>query len=68
MNRQAEITYSFLPTIPKEVLNEYDVLEDFEIRSGSCLGGSINISYGLSGERKICLQEKDETKKCYFYK
>ena len=68
MNRQAEITYSFLPTIPKEVLNEYDVLEDFEIRSGSCLGGSINISYGLNGERKICLQEKDETKKCYFYK
>lgn len=68
MNRQAEITYSFLPTIPKEVLNEYDVLEDFEIRSGICLGGSINISYGLSGDRKICLQEKDKTKKCYFYK
>lgn len=68
MNQQAEITYSFLPTIPKEILNEYDVLEDFEIRSGTCLGGSINIAYGLKGERKVCLQETEGRTKCYFDK
>lgn len=68
MNRQAEITYSFLPTIPKEALNEYDVLEDFEIRSGVCLSGRINVAYGLNGERKICLQERDGEKICYFVK
>lgn len=68
MNQQAEIIYSFLPTIPKELLNEYDVLEDFEIRSGVCLGGSINIAYGLNGERKNCLQERDRGKICYFDK
>lgn len=68
MNRQAEITYSFLPTIPKEALNEYDMVEDFEIRSGICLGGSINVAYGLNGERKICLQERDTKKKCFFDK
>ncbi|MDE7416830.1 MAG: hypothetical protein K2N44_11135 [Lachnospiraceae bacterium] len=68
MNQQAEIIYSFLPTIPKEYLNEYDVLEDFEIRPGVCLGGSINAAYGLNGEKKICLQESDRSKMCYFDK
>lgn len=66
MNQQAEITYSFLPTIPKEALNEYNVLEDFEIRSGVCLAGSINVAYKLNGARKICLQENDSEKVCFF--
>ena len=52
----------------KEILNEYDVLEDFEIRSGTCLGGSTNIAYGLKGERKVCLQETEGRTKCYFDK
>ena len=53
MNSLAEITFSFLPVIPKDVLAEYDALEDFEVRSGVCLGGSINIAFGLNGERKV---------------
>lgn len=66
MNRLAEITYSFLPTVPKSMLSEYDELDDFEIRAGSCLGGEINVAFDLTGRRKTCLQQGDPEKICYF--
>ena len=66
MNQLAEITYSFLPIISKDALNEYDVVEDFEIRSGICLGGGANVAFGLNGEQKVCLQEKKTKAGCCF--
>lgn len=63
LNKLAETTYSFLPPIPERMLSAYEQVENFIIRPGTCLGGTINVAYDLEGTRKKCLTND---KMCYF--